>query len=175
MFQHKQPRPAAIRFHRPGQRCLPALLAGLAFVLIPVSGAWAQSRELSSSGELLDGIAAIVNEGVVLKSELQLEAGRIAARLRAQNTQLPSSDVLLRQVLDRLIIQQLQLQRAERVGIKISDETLNQALANIAARNNVSLAELPALLAREGVDYSAYRRELRQQITVDQLRQRAVP
>ena len=78
---------------------------------------------------------------------------------------------ILRVSSDRLIIQQLQLQRAENVGIKISDETLNLALANIAERNNVSLAELPALLAREGVDYAAYRRELRQQITIDQLRQ----
>ena len=140
----------------------------------PVSGAIAQSRELSSSGELLDGIAAIVNDGVVLKSELQLETRRIVERLKAQNTQLPPTDVLIRQVLDRLIIQQLQLQRAENVGIKISDETLNQALATIAERNNVSLTDLPALLASEGVDYSAYRRELRQQITIDQLRQRDV-
>jgi peptidyl-prolyl cis-trans isomerase SurA len=171
MFQHKHPRPAPTRFHVTG---LSSQLASLALALLPVSGAVAQSRELSSSGELLDGIAAIVNDGVVLKSELQLETRRIIERLKAQNTQLPPNDVLVRQVLDRLIIQQLQLQRAEDVGIKISDETLNQALANIAERNNVSLADLPALLAREGVDYAAYRRELRQQITIEQLRQRDV-
>ena len=174
MFQQQHPRPAPTRFQVTDLNGLPALLASLMLALMPVSGAFAQSRELSSSGELLDGIAAIVNEGVVLKSELQLETRRIAERLKAQNTQLPPNDVLLRQVLDRLIIQQLQLQRAENVGIKISDETLNLALANIAERNNVSLAELPALLAREGVDYAAYRRELRQQITIDQLRQRDV-
>ncbi len=174
MFQQQHPRPAPTRYQVTDLNGLPALLASLMLALMPVSGAFAQSRELSSSGELLDGIAAIVNEGVVLKSELQLETRRIAERLKAQNTQLPPNDVLLRQVLDRLIIQQLQLQRAENVGIKISDETLNLALANIAERNNVSLAELPALLAREGVDYAAYRRELRQQITIDQLRQRDV-
>ncbi|MEZ5563700.1 MAG: peptidylprolyl isomerase [Gammaproteobacteria bacterium] len=174
MFQQPQHCPAAAGFHLPGLSRLPALLASIVLGLLPASGAIAQSRELSSSGELLDGIAAIVNDGVVLKSELQLETRRIAERLKAQNTQLPPNDVLLRQVLDRLIIQQLQLQRAENVGIKVSDETLNLALANIAERNNTSLANLPALLASEGVDYAAYRRELRQQITIDQLRQRDV-
>jgi peptidyl-prolyl cis-trans isomerase SurA len=173
MFQ-QQLSPASAGFRTSYPKHLPALLASLVLALIPVSGVVAQSRELSSSGELLDGIAAIVNDGVVLKSELQLETQRIVERLKAQNTQLPPTDVLMRQVLDRLIIQQLQLQRAENVGIRISDETLNLALENIAERNNVSLGELPALLASEGVDYSAYRRELRQQITIDQLRQRDV-
>ncbi len=174
MFQQPQPRPAPAGFCTSHPYRLRALLASLALALMPMSTALAQSRELSSSGELLDGIAAIVNDGVVLKSELQLETRRITERLKAQNTQLPPTDILIRQVLDRLIIQQLQLQRAENVGIKVSDETLNQALATIAERNNTSLSELPALLAREGVDYSAYRRELRQQITIDQLRQRDV-
>ena len=174
MFQQLHFHPASTGFSATFLNRLPALLASLVLGLMPVSGVLAQSRELSSSGELLDGIAAIVNDGVVLKSELQLETRRITERLRAQNTQLPPTDVLIRQVLDRLIIQQLQLQRAEKVGIKVSDETLNQALATIAARNNVSLGELPNVLAREGVDYSAYRQELRQQITIDQLRQRDV-
>lgn len=174
MFQQLFFRPASTGFSATYLNGLPAMLACLVLTLMPVSCVLAQSRELSSSGELLDGIAAIVNDGVVLKSELQLETRRITERLRAQNTQLPPTDVLVRQVLDRLITQQLQLQRAENVGIRVSDETLNQALATIAARNNVSLNELPAVLAREGVDYSAYRQELRQQITIDQLRQRDV-
>ena len=147
-----------------------ALLAGLA----AAAPAQAQTRELSSSGELLDGIAALVNDGVVLKSELQAETDRITARLQQQGTQLPPPQTLARQVLDRLVTQQLQLQRADKVGIKVSDETLNQALANIAQRNNVPLSELPALLAKEGVDYTAYRRDLRQQVAIDQLRQRDV-
>jgi peptidyl-prolyl cis-trans isomerase SurA len=136
--------------------------------------AFAQTRELSGTGELLDGIAAVVNDGVVLKSELDRETARIAQRLQAQGTQLPPTQTLMRQVLDRLVTQQLQLQRAEKVGIRVSDETLNAALNNVAQRNRTTLQELPALLAREGVDYQAYRRELRDQIIVDQLRQRDV-
>lgn len=154
------------------------LLSGAVLFFLALIGlaplARAQTRELSSSGELLDGIVALVNDGVVLKSELQTETDRIVARLQKQGTQLPPTPILMRQVLDRLITEQLQLQRAEKVGIQVSDETLNQALANIAQRNNMPLSELPALLAREGVDYATYRHELRQQISIDQLRQRDV-
>ena len=153
---------------------LRALLTALLLTAVAATPAGAQTRELSSSGELLDGIAAIVNDGVVLKSELDAETGRIVARLRQQGTQLPPASILERQVLDRLVVEQLQLQRADKLGIQVSDETLNQALATIAQRNNVSIGELPGLLAREGVDYAAYRRDLRRQITVDQLRQRDV-
>jgi peptidyl-prolyl cis-trans isomerase SurA len=87
---------------------------------------------------------------------------------------MPPEPVLSRQVLDRLVVQRLQLQRADKVGIKVSDETLNQALATVAQRNNVTLEQLPDLLAREGIDYAAYREELRQQVAIDQLRQRDV-
>ncbi|MEO8223208.1 MAG: peptidylprolyl isomerase [Gammaproteobacteria bacterium] len=153
------------------RRCAATLFTA---IFLATGIAHAQTRELSSTGELLDGIVAVVNDGVVLKSELQAETDQIVARLQKQGTQLPPPQILMKQVLDRLIIQQLQLQRAEKVGIQVSDETLNQALASIAQRNNVQLAELPALLAREGVDYTTYRRDLRQQISIDQLRQRDV-
>ena len=134
----------------------------------------AQTRELSESGQLLDGIAALVNDGVVLKSELEAETARIVERLQADGQPVPSPSQLVPQVLERLVIQRIQLQRAERVGIQISDETLNQALANIAERNGVSLTDLPTVLAREGIDYGTYRTELRNQLAVEQLRQRDV-
>jgi len=149
-------------------------------VLILLAGALAgtllhaQTRELSSSGELLDGIAAVVNDGIVLKSELQAELQNIVNRLNAQGTQPPPVNQLIPQVLERLVIQRIQLQRAERLSIQVSDETLNQALANIAQRNGVSLSELPAALAAQGVDYSTYREEMRDQLIIDQLRQRDV-
>ncbi|MCE7901205.1 MAG: molecular chaperone SurA [Gammaproteobacteria bacterium PRO9] len=164
--------------HRPLSRAILArfILPGLIglSLMAAASLATAQTRELSSSGEFLDGIAALVNDGVVLKSELHDETSRITTRLEKQGTQLPPFQTLQHQVLDRLIIQQLQLQRAAKVGIKVSDETLNQALGTIAQRNNISLSELPNMLAREGENYASYRRELRDQITIDQLRQRDV-
>ncbi|MCC7328883.1 MAG: peptidylprolyl isomerase [Gammaproteobacteria bacterium] len=142
--------------------------------LLGATTSLAQDRELSSRGELIDGIAAVVNDGVVLKSELAEETRRIVQRLQAQGTKVPPERSLVPQVLDRLIINRIQLQRCERVGIQVSDETLNNALANIAQRNNVSLAQLPQLLAGEGIDYPQYRREMRDQIAIEQLHQRDV-
>jgi len=134
----------------------------------------AQTLDLSSSGDLLDGIAAVVNDGVVLKSELDLETQRIIERLSTQGTQPPPVSTLAPQILERLIIKRIQLQRAERVGIQIPDEALNQALAGIAQRNGTTLSELPAMLASQGVEYSGFRSELREQLAIDQLRQRDV-
>lgn len=150
---------------------------GILLLLACVCGAGlvhAQTRELSSTGDLLDGIAAVVNDGVVLKSELELEMQRIMSRLEAQGTQIPPVGTLAGQVLERLIINRIQLQRAERIGIKISDETLNVALSNVAQRNGTTLSELPQMLAREGVEYPLYREEMRDQLAIEQLRQRDV-
>jgi hypothetical protein len=102
---------------------------------MPVSQAQAQTRELATSGVLLDRIAAIVNEGVVLKSELDEQVELITRRLAQQRTELPPANVLRQQILERLVIQEVQLQRAERAGIKVSDEMLNNALKDIAQKN----------------------------------------
>ena len=142
--------------------------------LCGTSALYAQTKELSSTGEMLDGIAAVVNDGVVLKSQLDIELQRIIQRLESQGTQVPPMNTLATQVLERLVVNQIQLQRAQRVGIQISDETLNVALSNVAQRNNTSLSELPEMLAGEGVDYTAYRAEMREQLAIEQLRQRDV-
>lgn len=152
----------------------PTRIIIISLMLMAGGNLQAQTLELSSTGELLDGIAAVVNDGVVLKSELQIEVQRIAARLQAQGTSLPPMNQLASQVLERLVVNQIQLQRAERIGIQVSDETLNVALANVAERNGVALSDLPKMLAQEGIDYPTYRREMREQLTIEQLRQRDV-
>lgn len=134
----------------------------------------AQDRQLSDRGELLDGVAAVVNDGIVLKSELRVEMERIEKRLKAQGTPAPPERTFAQQVLERLVINRIELQRAERVGVQVSDETLNSALANIAERNGITLAQLPDMLEKEGMDYQVYRREMRDQISMEQLRQRDV-
>ena len=126
--------------------------------------------ELSTTGEFLDGIAAIVNEGVVLKSQMVEQLDTIRRNALAQGMQLPPEDILVEQVLERLILTEIQLQRAERIGLRISDEMLNQSIASIAAQNGVSFEEMPALLARDGLDYAKFRSSLREEITVSQLR-----
>jgi len=135
----------------------------LAFLLPALAGA--------QDGEPLDSIVAVVNEGVVLESELDNQTELVLARLQEQNVQLPPPEVLRDQILERLIIDRIQLQRAERIGIRISDEMLNSALADVAQRNNISFANLPAALAAQGLDYTMYREEMRDQLALEQLRQ----
>src|SRR3982750_240691 len=119
-------------------RGLLIVLAGFA-----ASGAHAQTREASSSGELLDRVAATVNEGVVLMSELDEQMLIVADRLRQQKLDLPPQNVPRQQILDRLVLQELQMQCANRAGIKVSDETLNNALNDVAEQNKIALADLP--------------------------------
>ena len=82
----------------------------------------ASADELSTTGDMLDGIAAIVNEGVVLASELHLQTETITKRAREQGMQLPPPDILQEQVLESLIVKRIQLQRAERIGIQVADQ-----------------------------------------------------
>ena len=131
------------------------------------------AAELSETGEFLDGVAAVVNEGVVLKSQLRASTALIIERASKADPplQLPPPDVLREQLLERLIMQEIQLQRAERIGLQISDQMLNQAIEQLAASNGVTFADMPAIMAADGVDYSAFREEFRDEMTLEQLRQ----
>ena len=147
------------------------LIAGLSVVC---ATSFAQTRDLSSSGVLLDRIAAVVNEGVVLNSQLDEQTDEIIARLREQKTELPPRNVLRRQILERLVVEEIQAQRAAKVGIQVSDEMLNGALDDVARRNNINFADLPRMLQQQGIDYRGYRDEVRKQMTLQLLRQRDV-
>lgn len=150
------------------------LLALLATLIAATAHAAEPAAAPAKSGELLDRVVAIVNDGVVAESELRDQMAIIADRLRQQNTPLPPEDVLRKQVLERLVVQEIQLQRAARIGLKISDEQVNAALTDVAQRNGIPLAQLPAAMAREGIDYASYRENLRKEITLQALRQREV-
>lgn len=128
------------------------------------------AEELSTTGDILDGIAAIVNEGVVLKSELAIQTEAISKRATAQGIPLPPTSVLQEQVLESLVVKQIQLQRADRIGVQISDQMLNSAIATVAEQNGAAFEDMPRILAADGVSYAAYRREMREQLTLDQLK-----
>ena len=147
----------------------------IAYSLVLMSSlAVPQTRDLGGTGEFMDSIAAIVNDGVVLRSEVETQLGMIIATLEKQGGQIPPVNTIREEVLERLIVQRLQLQRADRYGIRVSDEALNAAIANVAKNNDVSFEEFPKILDKEGINYNDYRNELRQQITIEQLRQREV-
>ena len=146
----------------------------IAVVASHATTALAQNLELSDTGERIEGIAAVVNDGAVLLSELDDQTTLVINRLREENTPLPPMNILREQILENLVINQIQLQRAERAGITVPDEMLNRALADIARRNGTTLSGLPELLAQDGVDYAAYRNEMREQMIMQSLRQRDV-
>ena len=146
-------------------------LVGVGFTALVVASSPLKADELSSTGEFIEGVAAIVNEGVVLKSELRDQMDAIILRAQTEGMQLPPQDVLEEQVLERLIVSRIQLQMAERYGIRISDEMLNRAVAEVAQRNGVAFEDMPAIMAKEGLSYASYRKEMREQMMLDQLRQ----
>ena len=126
----------------------------------------AEPRRLSDRGESLDRIVAVVNEGIILNTELDNEIAKISARLKQQKTELPSASVLRSQVLDRLIQQELQLQRAEKGGLKVTDDMVNAMLNDIATSNGVKFSDLPAILEAQGQSYAVYREETRRDIAL---------
>lgn len=122
----------------------------------------------------LDHIVAVVNDDVVMASELNERVRTVKDQMRQQGTQLPPTSVLKKQVLDRLILNKLQLQMARDTGIRVDDETLNRTISNIAAENQVSLAEFRNILERDGYSYPQFREDIRNEIMISRLRQRAV-
>ena len=128
--------------------------------------------ELSENGEFLDGVAAIVNEGVVLKSQFDKQLEMIRNRALDQNMQLPPEDILNEQVLERLIVNEIQMQRAERIGLteQISDQYINASIQRIADQNQIRFEDMPALLAEDDIDYAEFRESLREELTINELK-----
>ena len=130
------------------------------------------AEPMEGSGVLLDRIVAVVNDGVVLQSEVMTQGSAIVSRLRADGVQLPPAEVLQRQILEKLVVDKIQLQRAERLGVQVTDDQLNRALGVVAERNNITLSQLPDALAAQGVEYASYRDQIRRDMLIEQLRNR---
>jgi peptidyl-prolyl cis-trans isomerase SurA len=122
----------------------------------------------------LDSIVAVVEDDVVLRSELDAELRKVARQLQAQGAQVPPRPQLERQVLERLVLLKLQLAAAQQLGITVSDDDVDKALENVAKANNIPTAQLREAMARAGIAYDAYREDVRHQITQGRLRQREV-
>jgi peptidyl-prolyl cis-trans isomerase SurA len=153
---------------------MPRILATLAVAFLLPGIASAQTRELATKGVMLDRVAAVVNDGVVLSSELDEQIVAVTERMRAQKLELPPQNVLRQQVLERLVLEQIEMQRAEKAGMKIPDEALNNALQEVAQQNHIELSKLPEALASQGIDYPSYRISMRKELTLSLLRQRDV-
>lgn len=128
----------------------------------------------SGDAQTLERIVAVVNDDVILASELDNEIVRIRQRLKREDRDIPAPDVLRKQVLDQLIDQQLQLQQARQRGISVDDEAVNKAMRNMAQNYDTDLAGLQAQFRSRGLGPEALREDVRQQLIISRLRQRAV-
>ena len=112
----------------------------------------------------LDHIVAVVEEDVILRSELDRETDVARARLRSAGKPLPPQDVLEREVLENLIVDRLQAAAAARSGVTVSDEEVDNAIAGIAERNKITVAQLKQILANSGIGYEGFRENIRKQL-----------
>lgn len=145
------------------------------FVALLAASAATDTHAQALPTTTVDTIAAVVNEDVILRSEVDLAVSNISRQMQAQNPgQLPPRDVLERQVLERLILMRLQVERAESSGIRISDQELQQAIGTVASQNKMTVDELRQRLAADGLDYNEFASNLRDEVTVQRLRQRYV-
>lgn len=134
----------------------------------------ALSFSAQAERKLLDQVVAIVDDDVILQTELEARINTITGRLSAQGTGLPPRRLLEERVLDQLITESVQLQMADKMGMRISDNELNETVANIAERNGLSLAEFENQLAMEGVSYRQAREQIRQEMLTGRVQQRQV-
>jgi len=127
-----------------------------------------QAQELQP----IEGIAAVVDEDVVLRSELDRATANILAQYAGRQDQLPPRDVLERQVLERLVLLKLQVARAQATGIRVSDQDVDQAIAAIASQNRIGVEQLREQIVRDGSSYDEFRTSIRDELLVQRLRQR---
>ena len=128
------------------------------------------AQEILNRESILDSIVAVVDEGVVLESQLNTQIAIVKQRAEKDGFELPERKIIEEQILEQLILEEIQFQRAERIGIRISDQMLNGAISMIAEQNNTSFEKMPDILARDDIDYGDFRRDLRKQLTLEQLR-----
>lgn len=124
--------------------------------------------------EELDKIVAIVEEDVVMESELDEQMDRVRIQLRQQGTPMPPTAVLERQVMERLVLEKIQLQLAERGGVEVTERALDRAIKDIAKRNNMELDQFMQILSSEGFEIEPFREQIRQEIQIAKLRKSEV-
>ncbi len=132
---------------------------------------------LTAKAQLLEDInyiVAVVDEEVILRSELDTSIKGIVDRIRAQGGNLPPQDLLEKQVLERLIVRKLQIQRAFRTGIRVSDNDIDQAITMLAQQNGLSVSQMRQVIEADGENFSEFRRSIGEEIMTERLRQRVV-
>lgn len=134
----------------------------------------ALSLTVQAERKLLDQVVAIVDDDVILQTELDARINTITGRLSAQGTGLPPREILEDRVLEQLITESIQLQRADKMGMRISDNELNETMDNIIDRNGMTMAQFEQQLASEGVSFRQAREQIRSEMLTSRVQQRQV-
>lgn len=122
----------------------------------------------------IDSIVALVDDDIILQSELALATKGIVDRIRQQGGDLPPKHLLEKQVLERLIIRRLQLQRAFQTGIRISDTDIDQAMLGLSQQNNLSLMQMRQVIEADGESFVEFRQNIGEEMMTERLRQRVI-
>lgn len=142
--------------------------AALALQLALAEPSFAQQATSATS---IDGIAAVVNEDVILKSELVRAMANVQQQYAGRSNELPPHDILEKQILERLILQRLQVARAQQSGITVDDQELGQAIESIAQNNKTSVDQLRQQLAQQGQSFDSFRNAVRDELVTQRLKQ----
>lgn len=124
--------------------------------------------------QVVDKVAAVVNNGVVLESDVDDLMQSVKLNAGQAGQQLPDDATLRHQILERLIMDQIILQMGQKMGVKITDEQLDQAIANIAKQNNMTMDQMRSRLAYDGLNYSTYRNQIRKEMIISEVRNNEV-
>jgi peptidyl-prolyl cis-trans isomerase SurA len=156
---------------------LATLAAGLAVAasFLPVAPAQAQALgNGNGNGQTVDTIAAVVNNGVITQRELDQRTGLITRRLSQQGAPIPPADQLRAQVLNQMVLERIQLQRAKEDGIVVDDATVQRTLERLAQSNNMTLDVYRSRIEAQGVPWSVFTSDARTELTLSRLREKEV-
>jgi peptidyl-prolyl cis-trans isomerase SurA len=123
----------------------------------------------NAATEVVDQVVAIVDDDIIMASELRERITAVSENLKARGIKMPSEDELVQETLDRLILESIQLQKGTRAGVRISDEQLNAALQRIAAQNRMSLDQFRQALEQNGQSYTAMREQIRREMMIQRV------
>ncbi|MFK5986891.1 MAG: peptidylprolyl isomerase [Pseudomonadota bacterium] len=145
------------------------LLAGLLFLTLMFSNSFCRAEIIE-----LDSIVAVVNNDIITKQEMQRSFSEVVRNFQRRDAEIPAANILSKQVLDKLIMERIQLDLAERSGIRSDETTLNRAIVRIAGQNGLSLSEFINNITEQGIDFKQFRNDIRKQILLQRLQQRFV-
>jgi len=134
------------------------------FILQGING------NMNAKAELLEEIVAIVEEGIILRSDLDKAVNNIITQFKLNGTPLPSKSVLDKQVLERLIVVELQMQKADQAGVRISDAEVDTALSQVASKNNLNLQQMQMAIENDGLSFAEFRADMRKELKTERIR-----